>query len=413
MRFIHIADCHIGAWREEKMRMLGVQAFQQAIQKAINEDADFVIIAGDLFHTALPSLDLVKQVVSALKKLKDQDIPMYFVPGSHDYSPSGKTILDVIEEAGLGKNVARGRVEDEKLCLKFTVDNKTGAKLTGILGKRSMLEKAYYENLNREALEAEPGIKIFILHTAIEELKPVELSGVDSCTLSLLPKNFTYYAAGHVHYRLEKDIEGYGKLIYPGPLFPDSIKELEELVHGEIVLVEADEVSLKVEKIPLLMKSVVALSIDANGKTAMEVKQEILDIFEKEDISNCIVILRISGTLDSGKISDINFKHISLISEEQEAYTLLRNTSGLVSKEFEEIKVNPGSAEEIEEQLISEHTGQIRLPGAADKKEEIAMVKRLMQSWNAEKQDGETINDYEKRMKEEAAAILSIEYIGA
>ena len=41
------------------------------------------------------------------------------------------------------------------------------------------------------------------------------------------------------------------------------------------------------------------------------------------------------------------------------------------------------------------------------------MVKRLMQSWNAEKQDGETINDYEKRMKEEAAAILSIEYIGA
>ena len=123
MRFIHIADCHIGAWREEKMRMLGVQAFQQAIQKAINEDADFVIIAGDLFHTALPSLDLVKQVVSALKKLKDQDIPMYFVPGSHDYSPSGKTILDVIEEAGLGKNVARGRVEDEKLCLKFTVDN--------------------------------------------------------------------------------------------------------------------------------------------------------------------------------------------------------------------------------------------------------------------------------------------------
>ena len=39
------------------------------------------------------------------KKLYDANIPCFIIAGSHDYSVSGKTFLDVLEHAGFCKNV--------------------------------------------------------------------------------------------------------------------------------------------------------------------------------------------------------------------------------------------------------------------------------------------------------------------
>ena len=47
-------------------------------------------------------------------------------------------MLDVLENAGLIQNVAKGEIIDDRLDLKFTIDKKTGAKITGLLGKKGM-----------------------------------------------------------------------------------------------------------------------------------------------------------------------------------------------------------------------------------------------------------------------------------
>ena len=146
MKFAHMADCHIGSWRDPKLKDMSTLAFGKAIKKCIEENVDFILISGDLFNTSLPRLDNLKTVVSIFKKLKDKDIPVYIIPGSHDYSPSGKTMLDVLEEAGLFINVVKGEDVDGKIKLNFTIDEKTGAKITGMLGKRYSLEKEYYKN---------------------------------------------------------------------------------------------------------------------------------------------------------------------------------------------------------------------------------------------------------------------------
>ena len=52
--------------------------------------------------------------------------------------------------------------------------------------------------------------------------------------LSLLPKNFDYYAGGHVHIVDSTKIDGYGLIAYPGPLFPNSFSELETAVRLSI-----------------------------------------------------------------------------------------------------------------------------------------------------------------------------------
>src|SRR3989338_5263322 len=157
MKYAHLADLHLGSWRDPKMRDLSVQAFLMAMDNCIRDKVDFVLFAGDLFNTSLPALDTLKIVTKKLKELKDSDIPLYAIAGSHDFSPSGKTMIDVLENAGLLKNVCKGRVDPEskQLMLRFTVDQKTGAKMTGILGRKGQLDRSYYHNLHLESLETE------------------------------------------------------------------------------------------------------------------------------------------------------------------------------------------------------------------------------------------------------------------
>ena len=71
------------------------------------------------------------------------------------------------------------------------------------------------------------------LSRKLEEFKPIkELQGLSS---TLLPTNFQYYAGGHVHYIFKTDFNG-GKLTYPGALFPNNFKEVEEWQHGGLYL---------------------------------------------------------------------------------------------------------------------------------------------------------------------------------
>src|SRR3989344_892912 len=274
MKFAHMADCHIGSWRDPKLKDTSTHAFIKSIDKCIKEKVDFILIAGDLFNTSFPRLDNLKTVVSKFKKLKDLDIPVYIVPGSHDYSPSGKTILDVLEEAGMFINVFKGTVEGGKLKLKFTLDKKTGAKITGMLGKRGALEKLYYEKLILDNLENESGYKIFIFHSGIDELKPKEMENIISQPLSLLPRGFDYYAGGHVHIVEDRQIEGYGRIAYPGPLFPNSFAELEKLERGGFYIVEDNQLRFG----PIQIYNVEKIQIDCNHSTPDDIKN---NIFEK------------------------------------------------------------------------------------------------------------------------------------
>ena len=115
MKYAHIADCHIGSWREPKLRDASVKAFNLALDKCAEENVDFILIAGDLFNTAIPPIDQLKETVKKLKQLKEKNIPIYGIAGSHDFSPSGKTMLDVLEEAGLWIDVAKAdEIKDDK-----------------------------------------------------------------------------------------------------------------------------------------------------------------------------------------------------------------------------------------------------------------------------------------------------------
>jgi len=403
MKFAHLADCHIGSWRDPKLKDAGVLAFEKAVNMCIEKNVDFILIAGDLFNTSLPSIDQLKRAVTSLKMTKDSDIPVYIVPGSHDFSPSGKTIIDVLENAGLVVNVVKGSVIDGKLKLKFTVDPKTGAKITGMLGKKGALEKKFYNDLIKKNLEEERGFKIFMLHSALTEFKPEGLDRMTSHPLSLLPKGFDYYAAGHVHYVFEKKEDGFGLIGYPGPLFPNNFREIEELERGGFYIYEDGKLSFE----PVQIYNVHVMDIECDGKSPEGITSEIKEEIKNKEFDNTIVTIRLIGTLKSGKPSDIDFKEIFGILYKKSAYFVMKSTTKLKAKEFEEIKVERGSVAEVEEKLIKEHLGQILVSGMDIAKEK-KLTNELIKVLSTEKCEGERVGEFERRVKEDVDRVLTI-----
>jgi DNA repair exonuclease SbcCD nuclease subunit len=408
MLFAHLADCHIGSWRDPKLRDVSTKAFIKAVDLCIDKKTDFIIISGDLFNTSLPSIDLLKEATKKLKQLKDNNIPVYIIAGSHDFSPSGKTMIDVLEKAGLVENVAKGEVIDSRLKLNFTIDKKTGAKITGLLGKKGSLEKEYYESLLKEELEKESGYKIFIFHSALTELKPEELKEMESQPLSLLPKNFNYYAGGHPHYVFEKQEKDFGLIAYPGPLFPNNFRELEKLERGGFYFVNVKDKETSVEWQPVQIYNIFKIDINANHKTPEQVESAIKEKIKGQEFNNTIITLRIKGTLESGKPSDINFKEIFDILYEKSAFFVMKNTSKLTTSEFEEIKMQTTSVEDVEEKLIKEHLQQIKVTDLTPEKEE-KLIKDIMLELTTEKQEGETTATFESRVRGELRSILNLE----
>jgi DNA repair protein SbcD/Mre11 len=383
MKFAHLADCHVGAWREPLLRLLTAEAFEQAIARCVEEQVDFVLIAGDLFHTAIPSLDGVKTVFKSLASLKAAGIPLYFICGSHDYSPTGKTMLDIIEDAGLGRNVFRGEVLDGVLRLEWTIDERTGVKLAGILGRANQLDSDIYSQLDRASAEAESGEKIFLFHTSLEELKPAGMV-LDAAPASLLPRGCTYYAGGHVHQRLDSTIDG-KRIVYPGPLFPASFSELEELRGGGFCIVEDG----RVRAVDVHVREVLAATVDCGGLAPIEVTQRVLDVCEEPD--GKIVTVRLKGVL-AGRPTDIDWRAISDELLARGALVVLRNTSELLSPELPLTVIPSGTLEQIEERVIAEH------------KVDATLVRTLMAALATEQGEGEKRTAYEERVLAAAQA---------
>ncbi|MEM4259793.1 MAG: DNA repair exonuclease [Candidatus Woesearchaeota archaeon] len=400
MKFAHMADVHIGSFRDEKLKELSMESFSKAIDICMEENIDFLLISGDLFNTALPSIENLKQVIKKLKELKNWEIPIYIIPGSHDYSPSGKTMIDVLEEAELLKNVVKGRVDNNTLKLIFTIDKKTGAKITGIMGKRGMLDKKYYEALDKTQLEEEQGFKIFMFHNAITELRSQEFEQIESTPLSLLPKNFDYYAGGHLHFFNQSSEDGYKNVVYPGPIFPTNFQEIEKIKSGSFVIYEDGEI----KKIDINTKNVFTITINANNKLPTDVEEEIINKTKQQEFINTIITIRIEGKLREGKPQDIHFKEIFENFYNKGAFFVLKNTNKLLSKDYEDIKTIYEKPEEIEKAIIEENLGKIKVN--FDEKEKAI---ELIKVFSKEKREEEKQYEYEKRIIEEANLVLNID----
>ena len=223
MLFSHIADTHLGLvqYGSNEREQDVYDVFNQAIDRSIKDNVDFVIFAGDIFHVPNPNGTAVIQMGNALKRLKQNNIDSFFILGDHDISRiRGTPIPYIYHNLEFSKYIGNGKPIEYK-----------GIMLVG-LDKIRKNEMSQYEetfsNLDK-SVEKFSGHKILVLHQGITEFNKFagELQSTD------LPKNFTYYAMGHLH---DKDIKQFnhlnGPIAYPGSIELTTSEGIKETKKG-------------------------------------------------------------------------------------------------------------------------------------------------------------------------------------
>ena len=413
MKFAHLADTHLGRQKNQKLRETEKRIFQNMIDEILKSNVDFVLIAGDFFDVNIPDMETQKLAFEQFKKIKDMDIPIYVIYGSHDSSPNATAAIDLLDSGGFFTKITYAESNEGKITLNFFTDPKTGAKITGFRGLKNDRDITYYEQLDRKPLESETGFKIFMFHGGINEMVTVNMPDADFMSLSHLPKNFDYYAGGHMHKFTDESYPDYNHVVYPGTLYSgwhaDFIDNANGLKRG-FVLVEFGKEIEKVEFIEIPNIEYALIEIDAKNKKSTTVDVEIKSRIKEIDVKEKLVIINVKGELSEGKTTDIDFSQIKDELSTQETIAVLINRNQFSSREYNITPAKGSNKEEIETNIFTENIGQLAIEEKKLLNENgVSVAKSLLKEIGQPQLDNEKNLEYEERMDSQAFEVLELD----
>jgi len=414
LKFAHLSDVHLGFQKHESLQKIEQQVFEKILDECINRKVNFIVIPGDLFHVNIPEMRVQKFAFAKFRQVHDAGIPIYVVYGSHDFSPVSNSVIDLLAEIGYIKKVTNATShEDGKISLKCLIDEKTGTKITGLSGLKVGKDREWYEKLDRRSLEAEQGLKIFLFHGGISDMKTDSGMDGDQMPLSLLPKGFSYYAGGHMHKFNHQSFDEYSNVVYPGTPFAGYHADLEDNANGQkrgFVLVEFDDKIKSVDFVEIENTEYEIIEVDANNRKAESVNQELSEKTADVDVVNKVVIVKIQGELMSGKTAEVDVSIVRDNLNNKDALVVNVSKNQLTSKEYSITEAKGSNKEEIETNVFSENIGQLKFdyPELLDKSG-IKLASKLLQELGQSKLENEKNNEYVPRIRDSALALLGLD----
>jgi DNA repair exonuclease SbcCD nuclease subunit len=232
VKFIHTADIHLDSpltglstYPDAPVEMLRTatrDAFSNLITEAIEQQVDFMVIAGDLYDGTWKDHNTGIYFCKEMGRLKKAAIPVYVLFGNHDAES------EMTKKLQLPDNVF---CFDTRKPTTFRLEN-----LKVAIHGQSFKEKETTENLVTGYPKPVQGMfNIGVLHTALEGNSAH--ANYAPCSLDELhAKGYDYWALGHVHdYQIWK---GASTVVFPGNLQGRHIRETGP---RGAVLVTADE----------------------------------------------------------------------------------------------------------------------------------------------------------------------------
>jgi DNA repair protein SbcD/Mre11 len=210
LRFLHTADIHLGkTYRisageaeryEDFFRML-----DGIVSDAIAEQVDFVLIAGDLFHTGQILPRTFARTIETLQPLKDAAIPCIAVEGNHDWIHRRDSIswMEALSQMGYIRLLRPSRTEDGGYRFDpFDPETDAGGHIEikginiyglGYIGTQAGNHVARI----CEAVTTENNLLLF--HVGVWTYSPVEIGNMQPDEALPLAERFDYVALGHGH----------------------------------------------------------------------------------------------------------------------------------------------------------------------------------------------------------------------
>lgn len=102
MKFLHTSDWHVGKTLKGRNRLDEHKAvLAEIVGHARAHDVDAVIIAGDIYDTAVPTADAQRLVVKTLMALAGDGIEVVAIAGNHDHAGTFEAYKPLMEVAGI------------------------------------------------------------------------------------------------------------------------------------------------------------------------------------------------------------------------------------------------------------------------------------------------------------------------
>jgi DNA repair exonuclease SbcCD nuclease subunit len=209
VRIAHIADTHLGykQYNLEEREQDIYDALMEIAHKILEERVDVVVHSGDLFDSARPPTRAYYEFKKFLNTLNGR-VKVFTILGDHDAPkrrgmPPHMLFDDQIEILGLNA--------DEHRILNIAGEE---ILIAGISNLSRRYREVLVEELKKlDALAAKHKTSVLMLHQAIDKFFTHE--EVFELRLEEVPKNFKYYAMGHLHIRARAS-HGNGELGYAG-----------------------------------------------------------------------------------------------------------------------------------------------------------------------------------------------------
>ncbi|HGE72503.1 TPA: DNA repair exonuclease [Candidatus Poribacteria bacterium] len=226
-KFIHCADLHLDSPFEgihdynpdiaKSLRNATFESFQNIIDLAIDENVDFIIIAGDIFDGANRNIRAQYRFNQILKHAVDSGIQCFLAHGNHDPLSSWESSLKLPDNVHRFDCNSVGKVVVKR-------NNEILANIYGI----SYRQKEVKTNLVYQFPQKNDNdpFSIGVLHCNVGGIS--EHDNYAPCTIDDLVKcGLDYWALGHVHNQI-KLRESHPYIIYPGNSQGRNIRETGE-----------------------------------------------------------------------------------------------------------------------------------------------------------------------------------------
>jgi DNA repair exonuclease SbcCD nuclease subunit len=349
MKFSHISDTHLGLIQyglEEREQDI-YDSFNQAIDISIHDKVDFIIFAGDMFHTPNPSGTAILQMANALKRLKQNEIESFFILGEHDISRIRSTPIPyVYHNLEFSKYVGGGEPVYYKDVMIVGFDKIRKNEMIGLEEKFSNIESLANKH---------KGHKILILHQGITEVNKfaAEINSTD------LPKNFTYYAMGHLHDKFLKQYDHLkGPLAYPGSTEMTTSEGIKETEKGFFkVDISGDDAKpdwIKLDTRPQISTKVEFENMDSVIK---ELNEKISKLEKKPIIEIKIHGENLERDIIETKIADLASKSLHFswkIFQDDDESSVLLNRPAQIEEELFKLAVKSLKSEKLAHFAINE-----------------------------------------------------------
>ena len=248
-RLLHMADVHLGARHDDLGPVAAAQrerqfgAFSRAIDLALNEKVDLVLICGDLFDSNSQPRRSVERAAAELSKLVTRHVPVVIIPGTHDcYEPGSiYRAFDIAEMArgSADSNLVtvltdtRPQVDFGQLrvsVLSHVFPAKRAAQ-SPLIAMRAAAEKTRAEGASAG------NYLVGMVHGSIAQPGRFEHDEVIVTDEEIAESGLDYLALGHVH-SMREGYAGTVKFAYSGA--PEPVA-LDQDGAGQVLIVDLEE----------------------------------------------------------------------------------------------------------------------------------------------------------------------------